>query len=104
MAQLIITLASVPALFERVGRLDVAATLLGAISREPASFHHVPELVDLGDRLTAHLGEEQVDAAHVSRRVDARPQRRRGLRHGADRARSPGRSLRQADATRSRPG
>jgi predicted ATPase/class 3 adenylate cyclase/DNA-binding NarL/FixJ family response regulator len=57
--QLIITLASVPALFERVGRLDAAATLLGAISRESASFHHVPELVDLGDRLTAQLGEER---------------------------------------------
>ena len=58
-AQLIITLASVPALFERVGRLDAAATLLGAISREPASFHHVPELVDLGERLTLQLGEER---------------------------------------------
>ncbi|MEY2415735.1 MAG: hypothetical protein QOH53_1069, partial [Ilumatobacteraceae bacterium] len=58
-AQLIITLASVPALFERVGRLDAAATLLGAISREPASFHHVPELVDLGDRLAQQLGEEK---------------------------------------------
>ncbi|MGZ4793437.1 MAG: LuxR C-terminal-related transcriptional regulator, partial [Ilumatobacteraceae bacterium] len=58
-AQLIITLASVPALFERVGRLDAAATLLGAISREPASFHHVPELVDLGVRLTELLGEER---------------------------------------------
>jgi predicted ATPase/DNA-binding NarL/FixJ family response regulator len=54
--QLIITLASVPALFERVGRLDAAATLLAAISREPSSFHHVPELVDLGERLTAQLG------------------------------------------------
>ena len=57
--QLIITLASVPALFERVGRLDAAATLLGAISREQASFHHVPELADLGDRLAAQLGEER---------------------------------------------
>ncbi len=58
-AQLIITLASVPALLERVGRLDAAATLLAAISREPASFHHVPELVDLGDRLTELLGDER---------------------------------------------
>ncbi len=57
-AQLIITLASVPVFFERVDRLEAAATLLGAISREPASFHHVPELVDLGDRLVAKLGEE----------------------------------------------
>jgi DNA-binding NarL/FixJ family response regulator len=58
-AQLIITLASVPALLERVGRLDAAATLLAAITREPASFHHVPELVDLGDRLTELLGDER---------------------------------------------
>ncbi|HSB86093.1 MAG TPA: helix-turn-helix transcriptional regulator, partial [Ilumatobacteraceae bacterium] len=58
-AQLIITLASVPRLFERIHRLEAAATLLGAISREPASFHHVPELVDLGERLTQRLGEER---------------------------------------------
>jgi predicted ATPase/class 3 adenylate cyclase/DNA-binding NarL/FixJ family response regulator len=58
-AQLIITLASVPALFERVDRLEAAATLLGAISRESASFHHVPELVDLGDRLNEQLGKER---------------------------------------------
>jgi predicted ATPase/class 3 adenylate cyclase/DNA-binding CsgD family transcriptional regulator len=57
-AQLIITLASVPVLLERVVRLEAAATLLGAISREPGSFHHVPELVDLGDRLVEKLGEE----------------------------------------------
>lgn len=56
-AQLIITLASVPALFERLHRLDAAATLLGALSREAASFHHVPELVALGDRLARQLGE-----------------------------------------------
>jgi DNA-binding NarL/FixJ family response regulator len=49
----------VPALLERVGRLEAAATLLAAISREPASFHHVPELVDLGDRLTETLGDER---------------------------------------------
>ena len=42
--QLIITLASVPALFERIDRLEPAATLLGAMQREPSSFHHVPEL------------------------------------------------------------
>jgi predicted ATPase/class 3 adenylate cyclase/DNA-binding NarL/FixJ family response regulator len=57
--QLIITLASVPALFERIGRLDAAATLLGALSRESTSLHHVPELVDLGGRLAAQLGEER---------------------------------------------
>lgn len=30
--------------------------LLGAMSRESSSFHHVPELAELGDRLTARLG------------------------------------------------
>src|SRR5207247_1083319 len=37
--QLIITLASVPALFERLDRLEPAAMLLGAMPRESASFH-----------------------------------------------------------------
>ena len=41
-AQLVITLASLPALFERLDRPAVAGTLLGAMSREPGSFHHVP--------------------------------------------------------------
>jgi predicted ATPase/DNA-binding CsgD family transcriptional regulator len=54
--QLIITLASVPALFERLDRLAPAAMLLGALSREPSSFHHVPELSDLGDRISRKLG------------------------------------------------
>jgi DNA-binding CsgD family transcriptional regulator len=57
-AQLIITLASVPALFERLGRLESAASLHAAIVREPASLHHVPELADVGDRLAATLDEE----------------------------------------------
>jgi DNA-binding CsgD family transcriptional regulator len=55
--QLIITLASVPALFERLERLAPAAMLLGALAREPSSFHHVPELSDLGDRISRKLGE-----------------------------------------------
>jgi DNA-binding CsgD family transcriptional regulator len=57
-SQLIITLASLPALFERLGRPAVAGTLLGAMSREPASFHHVPTLVDLDERLHVALGDE----------------------------------------------
>src|SRR6185369_10645334 len=57
--QLIITLASVPALFERLDRPTPAATLLGALSREPSSVHHVPELRDLGARLTRELGEKR---------------------------------------------
>jgi predicted ATPase/class 3 adenylate cyclase/DNA-binding CsgD family transcriptional regulator len=55
--QLIITLASVPALFERLDRLAPAAMLLGALSREPSSFHHVPDLRDLSDRVSRKLGK-----------------------------------------------
>ena len=62
--QLIITLASLPALFERLDRLAPAAVLLGALSREPSSFHHVPELADLGERVTRQLGTER-GGAHV---------------------------------------
>jgi predicted ATPase/class 3 adenylate cyclase/DNA-binding CsgD family transcriptional regulator len=57
--QLVITLASVPALFERVAHVDAAATLLGAISREPSSFRHVPGLDELGARLAEKLGDEK---------------------------------------------
>jgi predicted ATPase/class 3 adenylate cyclase/DNA-binding CsgD family transcriptional regulator len=59
--QLIITLASLPALFERLDRLAPAATLLGALSREPSSFHHVPELGDLGDRISRRLGATRAE-------------------------------------------
>jgi predicted ATPase/class 3 adenylate cyclase/DNA-binding CsgD family transcriptional regulator len=54
--QLIITLASVPALFERLDRVAPAAMLLGALSRQPSSSHHVPELGELGDRVRRKLG------------------------------------------------
>ena len=57
-AQLMITLASLPALFERLDRPAVAGTLLGAMAREPASFHHVPSLAELGERLRDTLGDE----------------------------------------------
>jgi predicted ATPase/DNA-binding CsgD family transcriptional regulator len=53
--QLIITLASVPALFERLDRLEPAATLLGAMSQHESSFHHVPELADLESRLSTSV-------------------------------------------------
>ncbi|MFI5041925.1 MAG: LuxR C-terminal-related transcriptional regulator [Acidimicrobiales bacterium] len=62
--QLIITLASVPALFERLDRPAPAAMLLGALSREPSSFNHVPELADLADRVGRNLG--QVRSAELS--------------------------------------
>lgn len=54
--QLIITLASVPALLERLDRLDAAATLLAAMAREPSSAHHVADLADLARRVDRKLG------------------------------------------------
>jgi len=59
--QLIITLASVPALFERVDRPEPAATLLAAMTREPSSANHVPELDDLAARLTRRLGKKRAE-------------------------------------------
>jgi DNA-binding CsgD family transcriptional regulator len=59
LAQLMITLASLPALFERLERPAVAGTLLGAMAREPASSHHVPSLAELGQRLRDTLGDER---------------------------------------------
>jgi predicted ATPase/class 3 adenylate cyclase/DNA-binding CsgD family transcriptional regulator len=59
--QLIITLASVPALFERLERFEEATTLLGAMSRHEASFHHVPELADLQGRLATRVGATRTD-------------------------------------------
>jgi predicted ATPase/DNA-binding CsgD family transcriptional regulator len=59
--QLIITLASVPALFERLDRHAPAAMLLGALSREPSSFHHVPELSDLDQRISQALGPTRAE-------------------------------------------
>ena len=59
--QLVITLASVPALFERLERFDAAATLLGAMSQQPSSFHHVPELADIGARVRSRLGAQAAE-------------------------------------------
>jgi DNA-binding CsgD family transcriptional regulator len=53
----VITLASVPALFERLDLLAPAMMLLGALSHEPSSFHHVPELTDTGERVATKLGD-----------------------------------------------
>ena len=83
--QLVITLASVPALFERLERFDAAATLLGAMSQQPSSFHHVPELADIRARVSSRLGARAARARGDGRRL--RPQRRRGLRPPADRRR-----------------
>jgi predicted ATPase/class 3 adenylate cyclase/DNA-binding CsgD family transcriptional regulator len=59
--QLIITLASLPRLFERLERLAPAAMLLGALSRESSSFHHVPEIGDLGERVRRELGKGRAE-------------------------------------------
>ncbi len=100
--QLIITLASVPALFERLERFEAAATLLGAMSRHESSFHHVPELAELEGTLATKLeakrmrelvGEgsafdldaaalyarQQIDAARRDPRPRVREQRPGGL-------------------------
>ncbi len=77
--QLIITLASVPALFERLDRPAPAAMLLGALSREPSSFHHVPELTDLGDRVEPHARHDAHRGADGGG-GGARPHRCRRLR------------------------
>jgi DNA-binding CsgD family transcriptional regulator len=109
--QLIITLASVPALFERLDRLEPAAMLLGAMSQESSSFHHVPELAELGDRLTSRLGATKagelitagsgldLDAAAVYARsqIDAA---RRDPRPGPPGARPGGLSRREIDVLR----
>jgi predicted ATPase/DNA-binding CsgD family transcriptional regulator len=60
-AQLLISVASLPLLFARLGRPAVAATLLGALAREPNSLHHVPTLTSLRDRLHALHGDEAVE-------------------------------------------
>ena len=60
-AQLTITLASVPALFERIDSFEVASTLYGAITCQPGSEHHVPDLPDLAGRLASKLGSDRFD-------------------------------------------
>jgi DNA-binding NarL/FixJ family response regulator len=60
-AQLGISLASLPALFERLDRAGVAKTLAGAMARDEESAHHVPGLADLEERLDAQLGQEAAE-------------------------------------------
>lgn len=66
--QLVITLASVPALFERIGRLEPAATLLGALANQPSSAHHVPELAELAARIRRELGARRASKASAESR------------------------------------
>jgi predicted ATPase/class 3 adenylate cyclase/DNA-binding CsgD family transcriptional regulator len=65
-AQLTITLASATALFERIERLDSAATLYAAIVRQPGSEHHVPDLPELAARLVAKLGDAAFHAHGIA--------------------------------------
>jgi len=58
--QLVITLASVPALFERLDRLAPAAVLLGALSREESSTNHVPGLEELEARIGTQVGAKRL--------------------------------------------
>ena len=60
-AQLVISLASLPALFERLDRPSVAKTLVGAMVREAGSSHHVPGLAELAGRLDVQLGQEAAE-------------------------------------------
>ncbi len=69
-AQLIITLASVPALFDRLGSRQAAATLHAAMTRLPASTEHVPELAKLGDRLATELGDAITKPAAAGHAMD----------------------------------
>ena len=79
-AQLTITLASATSLFERIDRPEAASTLYGAIACQPGSAHHVPDLLELADRLASKLSEDRFhecvssgavmdlnDAAHYAR-------------------------------------
>ncbi len=60
-AQLVISLASLTALFERLDRPGVARALLSAMAREEGSTHHVAGLTDLAQRLEARLGQEAAE-------------------------------------------
>lgn len=70
LAQLVITLASVPALLERLGRNAAAATLCAAMSAVPASTEHVPELAAIGDRVAVTLGAAVAGCLAAGRAMD----------------------------------
>jgi DNA-binding NarL/FixJ family response regulator len=69
-AQLIITLASVPELLDLLGQKEAAATLHAALTRIPASVEHVPALADLGERLALQLGDAISAPATAGRGMD----------------------------------
>ena len=69
-AQLIITLASLPDLLERIDEPDAALTLHAALAKIPAAVDHVPELTDLGTRLSTKLGSAATTIAATGRTMD----------------------------------
>jgi DNA-binding CsgD family transcriptional regulator len=69
-AQLIITLASLPDLLARLGEPAAALTLQAAMARIPASLGHVPELADLGERLSTQLGSAAKASEAAGRAMD----------------------------------
>jgi hypothetical protein len=91
-AQLTITLASMPELLVRLGELTTAATLHAAMMKIPASVDHVPELVALGERLSPQLGAAATTnaAAGLATIAGQQPSRRalpQGTRGAAPRRR-----------------
>jgi predicted ATPase/DNA-binding CsgD family transcriptional regulator len=69
-AQLIITLASLPELLVRLGEPAAAATLHAAMVKIPASVAHVPDLAELGEQLCAQLGPEATAIVAAGRAMD----------------------------------
>ena len=69
-AQLIITLASIPELLALLGEPAAAATLHAAMVKIPTSVDHVPELADLGERLATQLGPAATTIAATGRAMD----------------------------------
>ena len=100
-AQLVISLASLPALFERLDRPGVAQTVLGAMTREAGSSHHVPGLADLGATARPAARPGGVGALRRGRRRDGRP-RHRVVRPPPDRPRPPCADGRRPGRRRSR--
>ena len=112
-AQLTITLASATALFERIERLDSAATLHAAIVSQPGSAHHVPELPELAGRLVARLGGTAFEAhgtagkemdltqtAHFARRQIQRARTELRASGGRRQTRPGGLTVREVDVLR----
>ncbi len=69
-AQLIITLASLPNLFAQLDDGAGALTLHAALTKIPAAVEHVPDLAELGPRLSTKLGPAAATVAATGRAMD----------------------------------